>query len=298
MSNVRSWVKAARLRTLPLALSGILVGSGVALYDGYFRWEIFVLAIFTATSLQILSNFANDYGDFLKGTDNDRRVGPTRTMQSGEIEVGAMRKAIALTIILSLILGFSLIYISQISWQAISIFALLGVLCILAAYFYTAGKHSYGYAGLGDLSVFIFFGIIPVSALYFLYAHNFNILSLLPAIGMGCFSTGVLNLNNMRDCENDLASGKITVAGKLGIEHAKFYHAALIVCGWLSILLFSSLHFTRIWQYIFVLALPFFFKDLIAIFREKQLPQLDPFLKKLSLSTLLFAFLWLMACAF
>ncbi len=297
MATRKSWIKAARLRTLPLAISGIIVGSAVALWYQQFNVFIFLLALLTAVSLQVLSNFANDYGDFQKGTDNDHRIGPTRTLQGGEINEKEMRKGMAWAIAISLILGVSLIAVSQITWQAIMVFAILGLLCLLAAYFYTAGKHAYGYMGLGDISVFIFFGILSVSALHFLYANQFNAQSLLPAISIGCFSTGVLNLNNMRDRENDIRSGKITIASKLGATRAKYYHLALITLGWISALLFSALNFTSLPAYLFVVCMPIFFIDVAHIFNTPKEADLDAFLKKLALSTLLFAILFIVGIA-
>lgn len=296
MASAKSWIKAARLRTLPLASSGIIVGSAVAMFFQQFNLIIFILALLTATALQVLSNFANDYGDFQKGTDNAQRLGPKRTLQGGEITIEEMQWGMGISIAVSILLGLALIVTSGISWQAIASFAALGLLCLLAAYFYTAGSRSYGYVGLGDVSVFIFFGIVPVVALYYLYSHKIELSSLLPAITIGCFSTGVLNLNNMRDRENDMASGKITVASKLGETNAKFYHAALIIIGWACALLFALLHFTHWWQFLFCLSMPIFFKDLIRIFRTEEAAQLDPFLKKLSLATLLFAVLWMVGC--
>lgn len=297
MATVNSWIKAARLRTLPLASAGIMMGSGVAVFFQQFNILTFALAWLTAVSLQVLSNFANDYGDFQKGTDNDQRVGPTRSLQSGEITEKEMHRGIIWAALVSLFFGIALLVMSGINWQSLLVFSALGIASILAAYFYTAGNRPYGYVGLGDLSVFLFFGILSVSALYYLYAHEFSVQSLLLAITMGCFSTGVLHLNNMRDRANDLQSGKITIASRLGQPGAKHYHLGLIITGWLSALLFAALHFTSIWQWLFVLSAPFFIKDLIGIFQTKEEAQFDPFLKRLSLSSLLFAGLFLLGVA-
>lgn len=296
MASAKSWVKAARLRTLPLASSGIIVGSAAAVFFQQFDLAVFMLALLTAIALQVFSNFANDYGDFQKGTDNAQRLGPTRTMQGGEITENEMKLGMAISIVMSVVFGIALIVVSGISWGAIAAFVAFGLLCLLAAYFYTAGNHSYGYVGLGDVSVFIFFGMMSVSALYYLYAHEVHFSVFLLAITVGCFSTGVLNLNNMRDRENDISSGKITVASRLGVDGAKFYQAALIIGGWCSALLFAVLHFTHWWQFIFCLAMPFFFKDLIHICRINNEAQFDPFLKKLSLATLFLAVLLLVGC--
>lgn len=298
MATVKSWIKAARLRTLPLALSGIIIGSGVAALYHVFSGLVCVLAVLTATALQVLSNFANDYGDFRKGTDNDARLGPTRTMQGGEITVKEMKQGIGLAILISFLFGMALIIASQISWQAVLIFIGLGLCCVLAAYYYTAGEKSYGYVGLGDVSVFVFFGLVAVSALYYLYAHYFNVQTLLPAISVGCFATGVLNLNNMRDRQNDMQSGKITVASRLGASGAKFYHLILILVGWITILLFAAFNFTSYRAYLFILAAPFFIKDLVQIFQTEDEANLDPFLKKLSLATLLFSVLFTIGVVF
>lgn len=294
MASTKSWIKAARLRTLPLALSGILMGSALAAFYGAFNFGVFILAMLTATLIQVFSNFANDYGDFQKGTDNDRRLGPTRTMQGGEITVEEMKKGMITIGGLSFILGLALVFIG--TWHhsptAFFVFIGLGILSLLAAYFYTAGKKSYGYIGLGDLSVFLFFGLLPVIGVYYLYTSSVGPAIILPAVSMGFFSTGVLNLNNMRDIENDQHSGKITLAVKLGSTGSFIYHLVLITGGWIAAILFTVNQFKSAWQWIFLLALPVFILDLFKIYRTEHNRLLDPFLKRLALETLVFTLLF------
>jgi len=295
MASIKSWIKAARPRTLPLALSGIITGSGLAWFYGEFDWVVCLLAFITATLLQIFSNFANDYGDFQRGTDNGQRLGPVRTMQGGEISKKEMQTAMLITIILSMLFGLWLVYkgIWEKSHLAFFCFLGFGALSLLAAYFYTAGKKSYGYIGLGDLSVFLFFGLLPVIGIFFLNAQYLPSEIILPAISIGFFSTGVLNLNNVRDIENDRQSGKMTLAVRIGTRNGKIYQAALILFGLLATIIFTKNHLRSLWQWLFLLSAPLFILDLISIFRSRDARKLDPFLKRLALSTFAFAVLFI-----
>lgn len=240
MSNIKHWVSAMRLRTLPLSVSGILVGSAIALAsDSWNNW-IFGLALSTTVLFQIISNLANDLGDTLKGTDNDDRLGPKRTLQAGVITKKAMKMAIILFSILSLASAAALIYVSidGMSQSVLLSYIALAIFCVLAAITYTIGKKAYGYNGLGDLMVLIFFGLVSVLGVYSLYTKTFLIDNLLPAVSIGLLSTAVLNLNNMRDYANDAKSGKNTLVVKMGPNQAKLYHALLIVIALLSIAVF------------------------------------------------------------
>jgi len=288
MATAKSWVKASRLRTLPLALSGILMGSALAAFWRGFNWFIFIFAMLTATLIQVFSNFANDYGDFQKGTDNHQRLGPTRTMQGGEITIKEMKSGMIVVAGLSFLLGIILVFAG--TWHhsptAFFVFIGLGILALLAAYFYTAGKRSYGYIGLGDLFVFLFFGLLPVIGVFYLHNNTIETAVWLPAISMGLFSTGVLNLNNTRDIENDKQSGKITIAVKLGPLKSRIYHSTIILGGWLALIVFTVLQQKTEWQWLFLLVLPVSIIDLVKIFRIQDSRQLDPFLKRLALQTL------------
>jgi 1,4-dihydroxy-2-naphthoate octaprenyltransferase len=294
MASVKSWIKAARLRTLPLAMSGILMGAALSYLDSGFQVKVTVLAIVTALFIQIFSNFANDYGDSQKGTDNQHRVGPKRTVQSGEISPKQMKVGMVVLIALSLTTGIWLIAegTKGLDMTTFLLFLAFGIVALIAAYRYTAGSNPYGYAGLGDVAVFLFFGILPVVGTYFLNAHQLNPEIFLPAVSIGLFSTGVLNLNNMRDIENDRNSGKNTVVVRMGSAKSKHYHTSLIAIGWLTALVYVALRFQSVYQLLFVLTLPLFINDLVKINRIQEPRQLDPFLKKLSIATLLFTLLF------
>lgn len=291
--KIISWINAARLRTLPLALSSVIMGSFLAISSGNYRTETIVLALLTTLFLQILSNFANDYGDSAKGTDNEHRVGPMRTVQSGEITLREMRLGIIITVLLSLTSGISLIYLSLgDNWLKGLFFLVMGVASIAAAIKYVVGNNAYGYRGLGDLFVFLFFGLVGVAGTYYLNAHQLTWSIWLPAATLGFFSTGVLNLNNMRDIENDKHSGKITIPVRLGSHMAWNYHALLITVGWVASLLYSVVNYHGIIQFIYLLILPFFIFDLIRTKKTPNKKELDPFLKRLALSTLLYTILF------
>lgn len=294
MASVKSWIKAARLRTLPLAMSGILMGGALSYFYGGFNSKVTILAIVTALFIQIFSNFANDYGDSQKGTDNQHRIGPKRTVQSGEISSNQMKTGMVVLIMLSLATGIWLVTegTKGLDLTTFLLFLVFGIVALIAAYRYTAGSNPYGYAGLGDVAVFLFFGILPVAGTYFLNTHQINPEIFLPAVSIGLFSTGVLNLNNMRDIENDRNSGKKTVVVRMGSNKSKRYHTSLIAIGWLTAVLFVVLRFQSVYQALFVLTLPLFVNDLVKINMIQEPRQLDPFLKKLSIATLLFTVLF------
>ncbi|NPD46760.1 MULTISPECIES: 1,4-dihydroxy-2-naphthoate polyprenyltransferase [unclassified Lentimicrobium] len=287
MSKFNNWLNAFRLRTLPLALASILMGIAASEMHGVFNLDVSIFAIITTLFLQILSNLANDYGDGIKGTDNENRLGPKRTIQSGLISIEEMRNAIIVFSIFSLVSGLYLVYISQINILEITIFILLGVFAILAAIFYTVGEKSYGYRGWGDIFVFLFFGLLAVLGSFYLNAKYFSLDVVFPAITVGLLSTAVLNLNNIRDLKNDKENGKMTIAVKLGVKRAKFYHTLLINLAFFALLLFVSMSATA-WQNYFVFFMyPFFLMDLLKIDKETDLKKLDPYLKKTALKTFL-----------
>ena len=289
MPAIKSWIKAIRLRTLPLALSSILMGSFLAIHENSYQWSVIILAVITTTLLQILSNLSNDYGDAVKGTDNKNRLGPVRTVQSGEISPKQMKIAMSIFVILTLISGIWLIVESfGDDWAKAAAFLLFGVIAIVASIKYTVGNKSYGYSGFGDLFVFIFFGLLAVIGTYFLNTLSFSWLILLPACTLGFFSTAVLNLNNMRDIENDLNSGKKTVAVRIGYNSARKYQVLLITASFLATFLFVLFTYNSYWEFLFLTTFPLFIYNLIGVYKVKDQKKLDPYLKKTALSTLLF----------
>lgn len=293
MKNVTLWISTMRLRTLPLSVSGIIVASCMAAYNGHFEWIIFILAILTTLSLQILSNLANDYGDGVKGTDNDDRVGPERAIQSGKISPEDMFNAIRINILITIGLAFFLIFSAFGSKHFLLtlLFFLLGIVSVVAALRYTMGDKAYGYKGLGDIYVFIFFGLLSVIGCYVLYAKTLDHVVFLPACTIGLLSAAVLNLNNMRDMESDKQSGKITLAVKLGTNNVKVYHYILIVLAIVLSSLFGILYFTSILNLIFVVAYIPLILHLKKVKATSDLKLLDPELKKLALTTFLLAVL-------
>lgn len=294
MSKFKAWIHAFRLRTLPLSLSSILMGCFLATLSHHFSMMIAILAIVTTVFLQVLSNLANDYGDALKGTDNENRIGPERAIQSGVISTKEMKLGIIVFSILSLISGIALIYLGLKDFNFIYIlfFFLLGLGAIAAAIKYTVGKNPYGYAGLGDVFVFLFFGIVGVLGTYFLHTHSFHPILLLPATSIGLLSASVLNMNNMRDITNDKNSNKNTLVVKLGIEKSKVYHTILIIGAMTSLLLFFVFTNAGLQFYLCFLPLPIFILNLKKVWTFKDNKELDPELKKLALSTFLVTLLF------
>jgi len=250
--KVKAWIKALRIRTLPLAVSGIVVGNAVAYFYDAWNPQLFKFSLYTALLLQILSNLANDYGDFLKGTDNANRVGPERALQSGAIEPRDMKTAMIIIGFAAFICGAFLVYsgLSEANPTAGLFFIGIGILCIIAAVLYTVGKNAYGYKGLGDIMVFLFFGITAVAGSFYLQYKDILWQVLLPACAVGFFATGVLNMNNMRDVVNDEACGKITIPVRLGFKRSKIYHSFLILSGIACAVTFQLLYLpsNKIWH--------------------------------------------------
>ncbi len=294
---MKKWLKAFRLRTLPLAFSCIITGTALAVKEEVFDAITFSLALVTTLFLQILSNLANDYGDAEKGTDNDQRLGPVRAIQSGEISKEQMKKAIVLFVLFSLVSGLSLVFYATRNLPLLySVsFIVIGLLSIIAAIKYTAGKSAYGYKGMGDLFVFIFFGLVGVLGSYLLYGGALRGEYVLPSITIGLFSTAVLNLNNMRDIVNDKLSGKNTLVVMIGLKKAKAYHVFLLVTGMFSAFYFWFLGDRTLFNLIFTLSFIPLAINSWRVSKVENPQKYDPMLKHIAMSTFLFSILFLIA---
>jgi len=288
-AKIKAWIGSFRLRTLPLSLSGVILGSFISELYGKFNLTICIYALLTTVFLQVLSNLSNDLGDSLKGTDNDSRQGPTRAMQTNLITKSEMIGMIIVFILLSAFSGILLIYNSFDNlFNKDGIYMLvLGGLAIIAAIKYTLGKHAYGYIGLGDIFVFIFFGLASVFGTFYLYTGIFDPIILMPASSIGLLSIGVLNLNNIRDIENDKVCGKITIPVRIGERRAKNYHYFLI--GMSGVLMILYVLFIGS-EYFYLLLLPYssLIKHLAQV-KKLSGRALDSQLKVLSLNTLAFS---------
>ena len=288
---IKPWIHAARLRTLPLALSGSILGSFLAASDGVFRWNIFLLAALTSLLLQVLSNLANDYGDFTKGTDNHERIGPDRMVSTGAITPRQMVWAIVIVSLLALVSGILLIIKGFPDGNVFLklVYLILGLAAIGAAINYTVGKNPYGYSGFGDIFVFLFFGLLAVVGTYFLHGQVLRPEVFLPAISLGLLSTGVLNLNNLRDERSDILTHKHTLVVKMGGKWGRIYHAALILFAIIAASVYVSLVFHGLYQLLFILSIPFLLRNMVVVLRNKVPSELNMELRNLSLSTLLFS---------
>ena len=292
MSKVRAYITSFRLRTLPLSLSGVLLCSLLAASDGYFKTTTFVWAMLTTVALQILSNLANEVGDLTKGTDNEHRLGPIRSAQSGALSMREMVQAMIVFGVIAIITGSLLIYEAfrdLLNWKSIALF-IAGGASIVAAVKYTVGKSAYGYRGLGDLFVFIFFGVVSVMGSYFAMSGVLPWICVLPAVAIGFLSSGVLNMNNIRDIENDSVCGKRTIPVILGIQGAKIYHFVITLLAVICLVLYSMLHSAGWTGYLFLLTLPLLVMHLKSVYRGEG-RALDSQLKFLSITTLLIALL-------
>jgi len=286
-----AWLHAVRLRTLPLALASIFAGSFLAAWKDSFRWEILLLASLTTIFLQILSNLSNDYGDTVHGADSEERQGPVRAVQSGLISLAEMKRAMYLFGILSLVSGLLLLYLSIQDWKLFAIFLLLGMATIWASITYTSGKNPYGYAGLGDISVFIFFGLLGVLGTYFLHTLSFDPVTLLIGVSIGLFSTAVLNINNIRDIESDKKAGKRSIPVRIGRKAAIRYNWALLAGGYLCLMTFAIISDENL-SLTATLVLPLMMKVGFGVQNAKSSALIDPYLKKMAISTLLWVILF------
>ncbi len=285
---MKQWISALRLRTLPLALASIGMGSFLAASHEAFNGTIFLLSLLTTISLQILSNLANDYGDSIHGADNIERQGPTRAVQTGAISKGQMKVAIFIALCITLVLGLSLLQLAGIPMKVFVAFLVLGIAAILAAIFYTNGTRPYGYMGLGDISVFLFFGWLGTIGTYYLMTGAFSWDLLLPGAACGLFTVAVLNVNNIRDIESDLVAGKYSIPARLGRNKATIYHIGLLILGLLCATGYIFLHYQSPKQLLFLLVLPLLFINANAVRTKLAAHELDPYLKQMALSTLVF----------
>jgi 1,4-dihydroxy-2-naphthoate polyprenyltransferase len=301
-SSAKAWISAFRPRTLPLSLSSILMGAFLAAANGRFNGAVVALAALTTVLLQILSNLANDYGDSQNGADSVHREGPQRAVQSGAISPAQMKRAMFWFGAASLGAGVALLWVALgfAGLWVFGAFLVLGLCAIWAAINYTAGAKPYGYAGLGDVSVFLFFGLVGVGGTYFLQAYRaadgwagtLPLDVLLPAVSLGCFSAAVLNVNNIRDIRSDELAGKITVPVRLGPQRARVYHWLLLLLGLGAAVLYVAQNYRSPWQWLFLLAAPLLIYNGLQVWRRQQSMQLDPLLKQMAMSTLLFVLLF------
>lgn len=291
MNTTQIWLKAFRLRTLPLAVSATTLGSFLGYAENRFRWGVFIFGTLTTLFLQILSNLANDYGDARKGTDNEHRIGPLRVTQSGLVSQRQIQWMIGIFVLLSLASGSLLIWSGLRGGNILlySLFFLLGFSAIYAAIKYTIGKRPYGYVGFGDIMVFIYFGILGVAGTYFLHTQTFHLSILLPASSVGLFSAGVLNLNNLRDHDNDALNGKNTLVVRMGVPWAKIYHVVLLFTALVLAVLYTILHFESYYQLIFLLPVPLLISDVLTVITNTVPVELNRELKRLAVATLLFS---------
>ncbi|MEE6029555.1 1,4-dihydroxy-2-naphthoate polyprenyltransferase [Avibacterium paragallinarum] len=293
-NSVKMWVETARPKTLPLAAASIIMGAALAYWDKQFSWQISLLCLITTLLLQILSNFANDYGDHQKGSDTAERIGPLRGIQHGVISAAQLKKGLILMSLASLFFGFWLIALAYQTYADLFAFSLLGGLAILAAITYTVGAKPYGYMGLGDISVLLFFGILGVCGTYYLQTHQLNLMIFLPALSTGLLSTAVLNINNLRDIEQDRKAGKNTLAVRFGAKNGRIYHCLLLAVAALCNVIFALLNFHHLVSFIFLLAYPLLVKHALYVYRNRDPLLLRPMLGQMSmlalLTNLLFSF--------
>ena len=291
MNKFRAAVASMRLRTLPLSTGGVILGILLATADFKVNLWVAVLIVLTTVCLQILSNLSNELGDVLHGTDTEDRQGPQYGLNSGVLSIGEMKVLIGIFVALCIISGTAMTLLSfGTLWDITPILVLLmGAAAIMGAMKYTLGRNPYGYRGLGDVYVFLFFGLVAVMGSYFVASHTLFWRLLLPGAAVGCFSVGVLNVNNIRDMKTD-AANRVTVAIRLGERKAKIYQTVLIVLGWLFMLVYCQLRMFSWWHYLFVITLPLFILHLRGVWKRKG-KQLDPMLPLLVMSTFLFCLL-------
>ncbi len=294
MNKIKIWLKAFRLHTLPLALANAVMGSLLALAYGGFRLSVFVLTIITIGALQILSNLANDYGDAVSGNDMAKRLGPKRVTATGMVTKKSIKQMIYAFAVLSFIAGSILIFVGldNMPWSKIAVFYLLGLSAIAAAIKYTVGKKPYGYQGLGDIFVFLFFGLIGVVGTFYMHTQYFCPVVILPAVSIGLMSVGVLNINNLRDIESDRKTGKNTLVVQYGERFSRIYHIFLIAIAFATSIIFVLLQQPSWKHWLFLLMAPLFFRNCYNVFRHHSSLKLNAELKNLVIDTFVFALLF------
>lgn len=289
MSQAKNWIEAFRLRTLPLALSSIGLGSFLAAFERKMRWDVLILAALTTIFLQVLSNLANDYGDFRHGADHAEREGPSRAVQSGAISPNSMKNAIYLFMLLSLVSGIALLFVAleHLDIKFI-VLLILGIMAIGAALNYTMGKNPYGYSGFGDMFVIIFFGFIGVVGTYFCHTGHFQPDTLLPAFSCGLLATAVLNVNNIRDIVSDKKAGKMSIPVRIGRANATLYHWLLMALAIIASLVYVAINYHSPYQFLFLITTPLLIFNGMKVSANQESKKLDPMLKQMAISTLLF----------
>ena len=281
-STFAIWFSTARPKTLPLALASIIIGSALAYWAGKFDLITTLLAFITTILLQVLSNFANDYGDHVKGSDTAERIGPLRAIQHGAITGEQLKMAVIILSVLSFISGAALSFYAYEGIEDLLVFLGLGVISIVAAITYTVGKKAYGYLGLGDLFVLIFFGFVAVIGVFYLQAHSLPLMIFIPAFGCGLLSVAVLNINNLRDINQDRKAGKNTLIVRIGSKNGRIYHAILLALAVVSYLIFAILNFEHWYNYFFLLAVPLLVKHGLFVYRHQDPIELRPILGQMA----------------
>lgn len=287
--KLKMWWETARPKTLPLALASIFTGSALGYWANpeKFNYWVMVLCLLTTILLQVLSNFANDYGDHQKGSDTKERIGPLRGIQKGGISAIELKWGLILMAVASFISGSLLIGIAYENLADLLTFAGLGILAIIAAITYTVGTKPYGYMGLGDISVLLFFGLLGVGGTYYLQTHSIDSKILLPALGSGLLAGAVLNINNLRDIEQDAKAGKNTLAVRLGAHKGRVYHCILLSTAALCYFIFTITSAASWTNYLFLLAVPLLIKHAIFVYRSQEPDTLRPMLAQMSMISLL-----------
>lgn len=281
-STFAIWFSTARPKTLPLALASIIIGSALAYWAGKFDLIATLLAFITTILLQVLSNFANDYGDHVKGSDTAERIGPLRAIQHGAITGEQLKMAVIVLSVLSFLSGAALSFYAYEGIEDLLVFLGLGVISIVAAITYTVGKKAYGYLGLGDLFVLIFFGFVAVIGVFYLQAHSLPLMIFIPAFGCGLLSVAVLNINNLRDINQDRKAGKNTLIVRIGSKNGRIYHAILLLLAVVSYLIFAICNFEHWYNYLFLLAVPLLVKHGLFVYHHQDPIELRPILGQMA----------------
>lgn len=285
-------IHSMRLRTLPLSLAGVVLGIFLAAANHNVSTWTVVFLLLTTVCLQILSNLSNELGDYLSGTDGEQRIGPLYSLAEGNISVEVFKRLIYLFVALCSVFGTIMIGLAFGTLFALKpmMLLILGAGAIWAATHYTLGKRPYGYRGMGDISVFIFFGLVSVMGGYFVIAGVLDTwILLLPAATIGVFSVGVLNTNNIRDMESD-AGTRITIPLKIGERRAKIYQTVLITTGWILMLAYTLITYTSAWNFLYLITLPLYILHLMGIWKHHG-SALDKYLPLLVMSSFLFSIL-------
>lgn len=292
MHVLKRWSIATRIGTIALAIVSTILGGALAAHMSKFYWPTAIMAVLTASLLQLICNLANDYGDFVLGADPINQTKPPSAIQTGLVTLAQVRKGLLGLGAATIGSGVLLLYVANPPTEDIIVFLFLGACALVASVAYTLGDVPYGYRGWGDAAVFVFFGFLGVGGTFYLHTQQLHSVWVLPAVSYGSLVVGILNINNLRDRDTDAQVGKNTLPVRVGSRIARHYHAGLLILSTVSIQVFLHYYVSTLWPYACLCVLPWLLKNGIVVYHTNQeVERLNGQLSQLVLVTCIFGVL-------